>query len=44
MSRLVDDLLDVSRIISGKVHLNVEPMNLRDAALVAVEAVTPLMQ
>jgi PAS domain S-box-containing protein len=44
MSRLVDDLLDVSRIISGRVHLNIEPMNLREAALVAVEAVTPLMQ
>jgi CheY-like chemotaxis protein len=44
MSRLIDDLLDVSRIISGKVHLNIEPVKLCDVAMAAVEAVTPLMQ
>lgn len=44
MSRLIDDLLDVSRIVSGKVQLKMEPLALRDAATHAVEAVAPLMQ
>ena len=44
MSRLIDDLLDVSRIISGKVQLKVEPVALRDAANSALESVAPLMQ
>jgi PAS domain S-box-containing protein len=44
MSRLIDDLLDVSRIISGKVQLKMEPQSLRDAATSAVESVAPLMQ
>ncbi|HSB97944.1 MAG TPA: ATP-binding protein, partial [Spongiibacteraceae bacterium] len=44
MSRLIDDLLDVSRIISGKVHLNKAPVKLRDAAMAAVESVAPLIQ
>jgi PAS domain S-box-containing protein len=44
MSRLIDDLLDVSRIISGKVQLKMEPVALRDAANSAVESVAPLMQ
>jgi PAS domain S-box-containing protein len=44
MSRLIDDLLDVSRIVSGKVQLKMEPLALRDAATQAVESVAPLMQ
>jgi PAS domain S-box-containing protein len=44
LSRLIDDLLDVSRIISGKVQLQIEPVSLRDAANGAVESVAPLMQ
>lgn len=44
MSRLIDDLLDISRIISGKVNLNIGPVRLRDAATSAVESVAPLMQ
>jgi signal transduction histidine kinase len=44
MSRLIDDLLDVSRIVSGKVQLKMEPLALRDAATQAVESVAPFMQ
>src|SRR5690606_36751341 len=44
LSRLVDDLLDVGRIISGKVHLRVEPLDLREVVSDAVEAVTPAIQ
>ena len=44
LSRLVDDLLDVGRIISGKVHLRVERLDLREVVSDAVEAVTPAIQ
>jgi CheY-like chemotaxis protein/two-component sensor histidine kinase len=44
MSRLIDDLLDISRIITGKVQLKMEPLALRDVATSAVESVAPLMQ
>jgi PAS domain S-box-containing protein len=39
--RLIDDLLDVTRIISGKVRLSVEPVNPMDFVRSAVEAVGP---
>jgi PAS domain S-box-containing protein len=42
MTRLVDDLLDVGRITSGKIHLESKPVNLREAVTDAVEAVEPL--
>jgi len=38
MARLVDDLLDVARITSGKVVLTLEPIDLRIAASRAVQA------
>lgn len=40
-ARIIDDLLDMSRIISGKIHLEVQPLHLHeviDAALDAVRA------
>lgn len=37
----MDDILDVSRIISGKLRLNVAPLDLGDAIDAAVEAVLP---
>jgi PAS domain S-box-containing protein len=37
MTRLVNDLLDVSRIAEGKVQLNREPVSLRDAVRRTVE-------
>ena len=42
LTRLVDDLLDVSRITRGKVELRREVVDARDVLLAAVEMVTPL--
>ncbi|HKY90781.1 MAG TPA: PAS domain S-box protein [Nevskiaceae bacterium] len=39
LTRLVDDLLDLGRITSGKVHLEVRPVRLRDVLSDAIEAV-----
>jgi len=44
MVRLIDDLLDVSRITSGKVVLRLEPFSLRAAAELAIESARPLME
>jgi PAS domain S-box-containing protein len=43
MVRLIDDLLDVSRIASGKIELRKEWVNLHDAVQSAVETSRPLM-
>jgi PAS domain S-box-containing protein len=43
MVRLIDDLLDVSRITSGKIELRKEWVNLRDAVQSAVETSRPLI-
>lgn len=43
MVRLVDDLLDVSRITRGKIVLRREPTSLNDVIARAVEAAKPLM-
>jgi CheY-like chemotaxis protein/two-component sensor histidine kinase len=43
MARLVDDLLDVSRITRGKVHLRKERIELSTAVRSAVEAVRPVI-
>jgi signal transduction histidine kinase/ActR/RegA family two-component response regulator len=43
LSRLVDDLLDVSRITSGKVELDMQVVKLRVVLANAVEAVAPLI-
>ena len=39
--RLIDDLLDVSRIISGKLHLRLATFDMADAVQSAVEAIRP---
>lgn len=39
--RLVDDLLDVSRIITGKIHLDKEPLDVSDVLDRAIEEVQP---
>jgi len=44
MVRLVDDLLDVSRITSGKVALRLEHLSLRVVAGLAVESARPLIE
>jgi signal transduction histidine kinase len=43
MVRLVDDLLDVSRITSGKIRLQKAPVNLAEVLSSAVEASRPLI-
>ena len=42
--RLIDDLLDVSRITSGKLHLQLERVQLLDILSSAVEIAMPLIQ
>jgi signal transduction histidine kinase len=42
--RLVDDLLDVSRITRGKIELRREPLDLREAVSSAVEMTRPVVQ
>ncbi len=43
LTRLVDDLLDVSRITRGKVELRKEVVDVREVLARAVEMVTPLI-
>jgi PAS domain S-box-containing protein len=40
-ARLIDDLLDVSRIITGKLRLNPEPVDIATVARAALESVAP---
>ena len=40
--RLVDDLLDVSRITANKIQLRREPLDLARLMATAVESITPL--
>ena len=40
-AQLIDDLLDVSRIVSGKLHLNVRPLDLSSATRAAINVVRP---
>lgn len=43
ISRLVDDLLEVSRFTQGKLRLRLEPVTMTDAIEAAIEAATPLI-
>jgi two-component system CheB/CheR fusion protein len=43
MTRLLDDLLDVSRITRGRIALRNELLDLRDTSRSAIEALEPLM-
>jgi signal transduction histidine kinase len=40
-AKLVDDILDVSRIVTGKLELSVAPLNLRAVVDAAVDAIRP---
>ncbi len=44
LSRLVDDLLDVSRITSGKIRMRKEPLELNALVQTAVESVRPAVE
>ncbi len=44
MVRLIDDLLDLSRITQGKLELRSQPMPLAEAIDSAIEAVRPVLQ
>lgn len=44
MTRLVDDLLDVGRITSGRIHLETEVVRLRDVLRDAMEAMAPQIE
>lgn len=43
LGRLLDDLLDIARIIRGKIILNKKPINLYTSAKNAIEAAKPLL-
>jgi signal transduction histidine kinase len=40
-TRIVDDLLDLSRVVTGRLRLEVGPVNLRDVVDAALDAVRP---
>jgi PAS domain S-box-containing protein len=42
--QLVEDLLDMSRIVSGKLRLNVQPVDLREVVEAAVTSVAPSIE
>jgi signal transduction histidine kinase len=44
LSRLVDDLLDVSRIAQGKIHLSTQLLDIAEIAAKAVEMASPLFE
>jgi len=44
MMNLVDDLLDVSRIASGKIELRITQLDVRDAVTKAIEIAMPLFE
>ncbi|HWE37965.1 MAG TPA: response regulator [Isosphaeraceae bacterium] len=44
LARLVDDLLDVSRISTGKIELRTGPVDLREAVARAAETARPLVE
>lgn len=44
LTRLVDDLLDVSRITRGKVELRKETLDVREVLLRAIEMVAPMIE
>jgi PAS domain S-box-containing protein len=41
LSQIVEDILDVSRIITGKIRLNVQPVELSTVVRAAIEAMVP---
>ena len=44
LARLVDDLLDVSRITQGRIELQRQPLDLSPVVAQAIESVEPLIR
>ncbi len=44
LARMVDDLLDVSRITRGKIHIENRPLDLRNVLAEALEVIRPAVQ
>src|SRR4029079_14778087 len=44
LTRLVDDLLDVSRVTQGKIELRKKPIELSEVTLRALETVSPILE
>lgn len=40
-AQIINDLLDMSRIVSGKLHLDVQPIYLQDVITAAIETIRP---
>ena len=43
-AQLIDDLLDVSRIVTGKLMMEIEPVDLRTVILAATEGVSGMVE
>ena len=41
LTQIVEDVLDISRIVSGKIRLNVQPVDFPDVVRSAIDAITP---
>ncbi|MGE5836997.1 MAG: ATP-binding protein [Acidobacteriota bacterium] len=41
LTQIVEDVLDISRIVSGKIRLNVQPVEFPDVVRNAIDAITP---
>jgi signal transduction histidine kinase/CheY-like chemotaxis protein len=41
LTQIVEDVLDISRIVSGKIRLNIQPVEVPDIVRSAVDAITP---
>ena len=41
LTQIVEDVLDISRIVSGKIRLNVQPVDLPDIVRNAIDAIAP---
>lgn len=44
LTRLIDDLLDLSRVTSGKIRLNTAPLELNSLVQVALDAIRPTVE
>lgn len=44
MTKLINDLLEVSRVVSGRLRLNLQPSDVNQLVQLAIETVTPLIE